>query len=120
MNNTTFEKDIAATILSQIEATYHGTIEVDGEKSKISALKLMGASNFLYDKKSVQFSVKTNKNADFNRVVIKLNGKDLYDIELWNVRIFDEEPYLINDKVDEFNDIYSEQLGNLLVKAVTY
>jgi hypothetical protein len=115
---TTFEKDVARTILAQIEGTYSGTINIAGENHKISALKTIGASDFVYGKDFVQFKVKGAK--DFNKVKVSLNVKDLYDIELWAVGVVDDEPFIICDKVDEYNDVFFSELGNLLVKEVCY
>lgn len=115
MNKTTFEKDVAMTILSQIEATYGATINIAGKIHRISAMKIMGAKMIVYGKDFVQFVVQGAP--DFNKFVIKLNEKDLYDIEMWNVRIGED---FVCEKVDEYNDIYAEQLGNLLVKEVLY
>ena len=117
MNKSVFEKDVAKTILLQIEQSYSGTINIDGETRPMSALALMGAHGFLYSKNNVQFAIKGN--VDFNKVVIKLVN-DTYSIELWNVKVTDEEPFVICEKVDEYNDIYAEQLGNLLVREVCY
>lgn len=119
MTKTTFEKDVAMTILNQIEQTYNGTVVFgEGEARKISALRLMGAKDFLYGKDFVQFKVQGAK--DFNKVKITLNSKDLYDIELYNVWVGPEEPFVVCDKIDEYNDVFFEELGNLLVKEVCY
>ena len=115
MNQATFEKDIAMTILSQIEATYNATINMNGKTHNISALKTMGAKDIVYGKDFVQFKVQGAP--DFNKFVIKLNENDLYDIEMWNIEVSTD---FICEKVDEYNDIYAEQLGNLLVKEVLY
>ena len=114
----TLEKDVAMTILSQIEGSYSGTVNFNGRSHRISALKMMGAKDFVYGKNFVQFIVQGK--TDFNKVKIILNGKDLYDVELWNVRVGPEPPYVVCDKVDEYNDLYAEQLGDLLVREVTY
>jgi hypothetical protein len=119
MRKATLEKDVAMTILNQIEASYNGTIVFGGgEANKISALRLMGAKDFVYGSDFVQFLVQGK--TDFNKVKVILNAKDLYDVELWNVRVCTESPYVVCDKVDEFNDLYAEQLGDLLVNEVTY
>lgn len=116
---TTLEKDVAMTILNQIEQTYNGTIVFsEGESSKISALRLIGAKDFVYGSNFVQFIVQGTK--DFNKVKVILNSKDLYDIELWNVRVGPEPPYVLCEKVDEYNDVFFEELGNLLVRECCY
>lgn len=115
---TIFEKDVAAGILLDIEASYTATININGKTHRISALATMGAHDFLYDKNEVIFKIKGAK--DFNKIKITLNDKDTYDIELWNVKIYDKEPYLIMEKTDEYNDVHVTELGNLLVREVLY
>ena len=81
-------------------------------------LAFMGAHTFLFDKNYLQFKVKGNRK--FNSIVIRLNGLDYYDIELWNCKILTKDPYIINDKVKEFNNIDCDHLGELLYNEVLY
>lgn len=124
MNSNKHEgRDIAAEILNQINVSYSGTVSIKTKTAQIDAigfkaLDLLGAHNFLYDKNSVQFAIKGNK--DFNKIVIKLNEQDLYDIELWNCKIINQDPYIINDKIDEYNDVEASELGNLIIKEAIH
>jgi dissimilatory sulfite reductase (desulfoviridin) alpha/beta subunit len=103
------EKEVPMTILMQIEQTYSGNINMDGTIHKISALKTMGAYGFQYDEKSISFKIQGN--GEFIMIKITLNSGDLYDIELINKK---------GDIIDEYNDIFFSELGNLLVKEVLY
>ena len=115
----TFEKDIALTILNQIEQTYNGTVVFGkGEAQRMSALRLIGAKDFVYGSNFVQFIVQGPR--DFNKIKVILNAKDLYDVELWNVRVGPEPHYVLCEKVDEYNNVFFEELGNLLVREVCY
>lgn len=89
-------KLIAQTIISQI-----------GKYT----LALIGADTYLYDKDYLQFKTKTRK---INTVIIKLNGLDLYDIELYYCKVTTKEPYIINNKINEINNVYADQLADIL------
>ena len=78
----------------------------------------MGAKDFSYTQASVQFTVQGAK--DFNKVIVRLNAGDFYDVELWNCHVLTEEPFIVRDLVDQYNDVSAFELGNLLVKEVLY
>lgn len=99
---TILEKDVAATILAQV--TPH-------------VLRSLGATEFMYGDDQVQFCVKRR---DFTKVVIKLNASDAYDIELWDSRLLDHYPFIINKKIDEYNDVYCDQLADLLMREADH
>lgn len=86
---------IAQTILEQIQEGGFMFKAVDG-------------SQFVALEDGMQFRVKGDKFA--GKVVIKLNAMDTYDIEFWDIRL-DED---IIEKVDEVNDIYNDQLAEVL------
>lgn len=96
-------KQVSQTMLKQI-----------GKKR----LFFMGAQHFLYEKNYLQFKVKGNRK--FNSIVIRLNELDYYDIELWQCKTLTKDPYIINDKIKEFNNIDCEHLGELLFSEVLY
>ena len=102
------------TILDQIEDGYTGI--VNGHK--ISALRLMGAKDFVYDENSVTFTVQGPR--DFNKFKVSLNASDYYDVELWKTGIIDEEPFIIKELVDEYKDVSCGELANCLVREVLY
>lgn len=60
----------------------------------------------------LQFRVKGDKFA--GKIVIKLNAKDLYDVELWDIRLSKG----IIEKVDEVNDIYASELLESLWRRI--
>ena len=113
MNKATIQKDVAATILLQIEKGGNaGTLN----GMKISPLKMMGATDFVYGEDFVQFKVQGNR--DFNKIVVKLNrATDSYDVVLWNIKVGEE---FVMDKVDEYNDVYAGELGNLLIREAIH
>ena len=107
-------KEIATTILSQIEEGYTGTLN----GVRMSALKLLGADSFSYGDNSVQFKVKGSRK--LNTVVVKLNEMDTYDVEFHLCKIVMREPYVVNKKVAEVNDVYFDELSKVIVEKVLY
>lgn len=91
-------KQVAQTILKQM-----------GGVGKLQAM--IGAKQFvsLNEPPGVQFGFSNRKGP--NKVVIKLNGKDLYDVEFWKIKKFDF------NKVDEANDVYAEHLKSVFEEA---
>jgi hypothetical protein len=102
------EQETSRTILNQIQAVIVYTI--DG--AKIHPLEYMGAEDFVYDKNGLMFMVRGSM--DFNKVIIKLNGRDLYDVELWDIvhTRYDIE----SNMIDEYNDVEASELGHLLIR----
>lgn len=96
-------KETGATMLNQI--------------GKFTLARL-GATDFLFDKNMIQFHIRNSH--DFNKVVMRLNEMDTYDIELWNCRILKKEPYIINKIVDEFKDVHAAELSGLFEREAIH
>lgn len=107
MNNQEYSKQIAQTIIEQIEAGHNMTVM----GRKVSNMKLIGAHDVKYGTKGIYFFVKA-KGKKFNQVMITLNAKDLYNVEFWVYKNF--ECKLIKN----YEDIYNSELGNLIVNEV--
>lgn len=88
---------IANTILKQLGGT-----------GRLNAMT--GAKNFVAIENGVQFKIGRNSKS-INTVVVRLNGKDLYDVEFGRVRKVKGLPtYKI---VNEINDAYNDMLVEL-------
>lgn len=88
------QKLIAMSILNQI-----------GKDTLIS----LGASEFSYGSNTVKFKVATRH--DFNKVLVKLNASDEYDIELWKVSV--GEDAIFSKLIDEYHGVGCEELKGL-------
>ena len=112
----TASPEVAQTIMEQVLYTFSEELSLDeavkyGDK-KLNFFQIANASQYVYDENSIMFRVQTPK-LD-GKVIIKLNGMDLYDIEFWIVGVYDKEPYIYSKQVKEINDIYCDQLGQIL------
>lgn len=92
----TRNQEIARTILNQM-----------GGQNKIAAMTGAGkgARMFIAIENGVQFGFGLNNS--MNRVIIKLNGSDLYDIEFWKIG------KKTCKKVKEYNDVYCDMLVDI-------
>ncbi len=102
-------KQVALTIIDQIENWYSPYAKSKGINY---AMATMGAHNMSYDKNTLKFKVKGNRK--INTVVITLNAMDTYDVSFHLCKVMMQEPYIVNNKISEHNDIYAEELGPLL------
>jgi len=82
---------VAQTILDQMGGT-----------RRISLM--VGASGFIGDTCSVQFSFKGSRK--MNKIIVKLNEWDTYDIEFWKINARKGE----FTRVSEARDVYFDQL----------
>jgi len=88
------------------------------EKELLPLTAAIGAKDFTGGKDFVQFKVKGDKG--INKVVIRLNGLDLYDVEFWDIRMLRKEPWLIQEKKDEAKDIYTDKLVETVWRGVVH
>ena len=95
-------KQIAQTILEQIQES-----RIPNEPY-LNFLRVVKASQMVVLEDGVQFRVSGDKFS--GKVVIKLNAMDLYDVEFWKVNLSKFEI----KKVDEVNDVYNDQLLEVL------
>lgn len=80
--------------------------QLTGRNNPINTLKAMlGAKVSLCSDGKIAFSFKMCRKANVCRIA--LNGNDLYDIEFYRLRKFQEE------KVQVFNDVYAEDMKSL-------
>jgi len=70
------------------------------------ALVMLGASDFVYDESSLQFSIKGSRVA--NKVRIVLDPDDTYTVEFWKGR------GIKMARVSEFDGVYADQLHDLI------
>ena len=98
-------QNIAETIYDQLKATNREIFEMLGVTKMVSAkdslkLKLSGIQHI-------------------NTIIIKLDeGRDLYDIEFWNCRILNREPYIQNYLVTERKGIFWEEMAEVILRTV--
>ena len=89
--------ETANTILKQLGGT-----------GRLAAMT--GAKQFVAIENGVQFKIGRNAKS-INTIVVRLNGKDLYDVEFGRVRKVKGVPtYKV---VNEFNDAYNDMLIDL-------
>ena len=80
--------------------------------SRLDFFKVVNAKDMAFDDTSLMFRAKT---AAFDgKVIIKVNGMDTYDVELWKVQL---EPFDVQ-KLKEINDVYCDELGNVLKREL--
>ena len=102
---------VAEQIIEQVEAFFNLDVNVNGQVHRISFFKMVGALSggrkMVYDDNSLMFFVDTAKLQ--GKVIIKLNGMDLYDVEFW------KHKDLVGDKPTKVvNDVFFDQLTNIL------
>lgn len=95
MNN----KQIAQTILSQLGGNHFAS--------------MTGANNFVAVENGLQMNIRQNLSGA-NKLVIKLNGKDLYDVRFVRVA-----RAAVKVKA-EFNDVFAEDLARLFEQTTGY
>jgi len=71
------------------------------------------AGDFVAMKDGVMFKVKGDKGV--NKVVVKLNAMDTYDIEFWYIKVGTK---IIQNKVNEVNGIYNDHLVDTVWRNV--
>ena len=99
------DTEVAATILEQIQM---GQVRNEPQLTKFRIyFKVLKAKNFAVIANGVKFNVSGDKFK--GKIVITLNTMDLYDIEFWNVR-----QNTVTDKAEEINDIYNDQLAQVI------
>lgn len=86
-------REIAATIYSQI----------GGDRFKL----MTGAHSFSQTENGLVFKMRGGK-----YFIIKLNGKDLYDLGYWRSGQFRKDKYLEARVIKEVNDVFAEDLQN--------
>lgn len=97
MSNSEIAKEFAVEVISQIGSGFFKSV-LDGQ--------------IAYDENTIMFRAKTDKLS--RKIVIKLNAMDTYDIEIWKVEIYEKEPFIYTEKVSEINDVYCDQLTDIL------
>ena len=85
--------EIANTILKQMGGT-----------GRLNAMT--GAKDFVAIDNGVQFKIGRNSKS-INTIVIRLNGRDLYDVEFGRVRKYE---YKV---VNKYDDVYNDMLKDL-------
>lgn len=99
---------IAKTTLAQLSASkLHG----------LPFIGMVGAKEFKYGiDGSLVFKVAGKK---INRVVVNYNrGSDLYDIEFWDCRILDKDPYVINNKISSKEAVYNDEIAETIAREI--
>lgn len=87
--------ETAKTILEQLEQSFDMT--VNGRKVSILSYIGVKQNTIVYDENMIMFQVPKRK-----KIIITLNGSDLYDIDLYSLKKFDYEKRV--------KDVYAEQL----------
>lgn len=70
-------------------------------------ITMTGAKDFVYGENGIQFRIGTGAKNKINKVVIKINNSDTYDMEFWRVKGVDtfkiaEHQHVYADMVREF------------------
>lgn len=90
---------IAQTILEQLGGTRF--------------IAMTGAKNFVNIGDALQFSIGRGTKNGANKVVVKLNSSDLYDVDFWKCR--GAEMQLLNSEcnvsADQLQAVFTEQTG---------
>lgn len=100
---------VARTIFEQVAA-------LKVPELGFSFFSLSGAREFLYDGKSLQFRIAGKNAKGINKIIIRVNDLDLYDIEFWEVRTLRKDPFLICEKRDESLNVHVADMPGILAR----
>ncbi len=103
----------------KIKTLYETLTEIKPTSEGFKLLNLINAKDFVYDDKELYIKFKVSSHNKINTVIVKLNSLDLYDIELWNCRLLKREPYFITDKINTIQNIYFDQLADIIYNNIT-
>lgn len=103
-------QECAKIIMAQIEQGFNLNVNLGGTVHKISFFKTIGAQNLAYTENSLSFKARVGNKS--RTIIIKLNSLDLYDIEFYTIRKFESK------KINEINDVYNDQLTDILIREL--
>ena len=98
------QQQIAKTIIDQLEQSFN--MVVMGKKVSIFAYIGAKKGTFVYDDNSVMFIVPKRQ-----KIIITLNGNDLYDVDLYNLNKFEYEKQVKDIYADQLKDTVFSLLG---------
>lgn len=101
-------ENVAETIYQQLKATSPEPCSIFG---------MLGVRTMVKAKDSL--TLKLAGVQHINTVVIKYDeGLDLYNIEFWNCRILNREPYVQSYVVTERKGVYWEEMADVILRTV--
>jgi hypothetical protein len=103
MQQESIKNEIPKIIIQQLEEQFDMTVN----GSKVSIFAYIGAKQpFVYDENMVMFEVPKRK-----KIIITLNGNDLYNVELYSLKTFSYEEQAIDIFARNLKDTVFSLLG---------
>lgn len=72
---------------------------------------MTGASKFVALENGLQFSIPKSKG--INKVVVTLNGSDLYDVDFWNIKMGKS---FSMTQISKITDVYNDNLQDIFTQ----